>query len=261
MRQDPAQRTNFFFTTTPLPCPYLDGRVERRLVTELMGPDAEQLGDHLSLAGFRRSHTIAYTPVCDGCSACVSVRVPVRDFKPNKTQRRIFKRNADLVATDQPAIATDEQYALFKTYIDTRHGDGDMALMGEHDYRALVEETPVRSSLVEFRDTDETLVASCLIDRLSDGFSAVYSFFAPDLKSRSLGTYVVLWLIERARLQGLDHVYLGFWVQGSPKMDYKRNFRPLEAHTPNGWKRLAEASDQVPAQSMTNALEADTNSE
>ncbi len=241
MRHDTAQKTHFFFTTTPLPCPYLDGRVERRMVTELMGRDAPGMGDRLSLAGFRRSHTVAYTPVCDGCSACVSVRVPVRDFIPNKTQRRLIKRNADLVGEKCAPKATQEQYALFRSYIDTRHADGDMALMVDSDYRALVEETPVRSSLIEFRDTDKRLVAACLTDRLADGFSAVYSFFDPALDRRSLGTFMVLWLIEHARLQGLDHLYLGFWVQGSPKMDYKRHFRPLEAFTPDGWKRLADA--------------------
>lgn len=211
------------------------------MVTELMGRDAPGMGDRLSLAGFRRSHTVAYTPVCDGCSACVSVRVPVRDFTPNKTQRRVFKRNADLVGEECAPLATAEQYALFKSYIDTRHGDGDMALMVDSDYGALVEETPVRSSIIEFRDADKRLVAACLTDRLADGFSAVYSFFDPALTRRSLGTYMVLWLIEHARVQGLDHLYLGFWVQGSPKMDYKRNFRPLESFTPSGWKRLADA--------------------
>ncbi len=210
------------------------------MVTELMGPDASDLNDRLSLAGFRRSHTIAYTPVCDGCSACVSVRVPVRDFKPNKTQRKVMRLNEHLNIQERAPAATGEQYALFKRYIRARHGDGDMALMGEADYRALVEETLVRTGLIEYRDPDGRLVAGCLCDRLADGLSAVYSFFDPDLKSRSLGTYVILNLIERARIRGLDHVYLGYWVQGSPKMDYKRNFRPLEAYTPDGWKRLAD---------------------
>lgn len=235
MRHDAAQKTHFFFITTPLPCPYLEGRTERRMVTELMGPDATELGDRLSLAGFRRSHTIAYTPVCDGCSACVSVRVPVRDVRLSKTQRKIWNRNADLTAEERPAIATREQFTLFKSYIATRHGEGDMALMGESDYRALVEETPVRSSLVEFREGSGRLVAGCLTDRFPDGFSAVYSFFDTSLSARSLGTYVVLWLIDRARLQGLDFVYLGYWVKDSPKMDYKRNFHPLEAYGPGGW--------------------------
>lgn len=246
MKHDAAQKTHFFFTTTPLPCPYLEGRTERRMVTELMSGDAADLNDRLSLAGFRRSHTVAYTPVCDACSACVSVRVPVRDFKPSKTQRRIISRNIDLVVENRAPRATHEQYELFKKYIDVRHGDGDMALMGEADYRALVEETPVRSSLIEFRDGHGELMAGCLTDRLQDGLSAVYSYFNVEQKTRSLGTYMVLWLIERARLQGLDFVYLGFWVQGSAKMDYKRNFRPLEAFTPGGWKRLDDAPVKMP---------------
>lgn len=242
MRHDAASKTHFFFTTTPLPCPYLAERVERRMVTELMGMDATKLNDKLSLAGFRRSHTIAYAPVCDGCSACVSVRVPVRDFEPNRTQRRILNRNVDLIAKECAPIATREQFELFQFYIQKRHADGDMALMGHADYRALVEETPVHSNLIEFRTSDGELLAGCLTDKLSDGLSAVYSYFDPDDTRRSLGTYVVLWLIERARELGLDHVYLGYWVQGSRKMDYKRNFRPLEAYTPDGWKRLSSPS-------------------
>ncbi len=244
MRHNIASNTHFFFTTTPLPCPYLAGRVERRMVTELMGLDAGQLNDKLSLAGFRRSHTIAYAPVCDGCSACVSVRVPVKVFTPNRTQRRILNRNDDLAVEERAAIATREQFELFSAYISARHGDGDMALMGQNDYRALVEETPVHSNLVEFRDHQGRLLAGCLIDRLSDGLSAVYSFFDPEDSRRSLGTYVVLWLIERAQELGLEHVYLGYWVQGSPKMDYKRNFRPLEAYTPDGWKRIGESASR-----------------
>lgn len=244
MRHNIASNTHFFFTTTPLPCPYLAGRVERRMVTELMGLDAGQLNDKLSLAGFRRSHTIAYAPVCDGCSACVSVRVPVKAFTPNRTQRRILNRNDDLAVEERAAIATREQFELFSAYISARHGDGDMALMGQGDYRALVEETPVHSNLVEFRDHQGRLLAGCLIDRLSDGLSAVYSFFDPEDSRRSLGTYVVLWLIERAQELGLEHVYLGYWVQGSPKMDYKRNFRPLEAYTPDGWKRIGESASR-----------------
>lgn len=241
MRHSPASRAHFFFTTTPLPCPYLSDHVERRMVTELLGPEAVELNDKLSLAGFRRSHTVAYAPVCDGCSACVSVRIPVADFTPSRTQRRIFARNNDLVGEERSAISTAEQYELFKHYIDTRHTDGDMALMGHSDYSALVEETPVNSNLIEFRNSEGQLVAGCLTDRLGDGLSAVYSFFDTEDARRSLGTYIVLWLVERARALNLDYVYLGYWVQGSQKMDYKRNYRPLEAYTSNGWKRLPNA--------------------
>lgn len=238
MKYDTAQKTHFFFTTAPLPCPYLEGQLEQRMVTELMGPNATDLGNRLSLAGFRRSHTISYAPVCDGCSACVSVRIPVRDFKPNKTQRKIFKRNADLTAHECAPQATEEQYALFNSYIQARHLDGDMALMQADDYKAMIEETPVQTAVVEFRNPQERLVCAVLIDRFDDGFSAIYSFFDTDLEARSLGTYMVLWLVEHTQLQGLNHLYLGYWVQGSQKMEYKRNFKPLEGFTPNGWKRL-----------------------
>jgi len=240
MRHDPAQKTHFFFTTTPMPCPYLEGRLEQRMVTELMGAEATRMGQRLSLAGFRRSHTIAYAPVCDGCSACMSVRVPVRDFLPNKSQRKIFKRNAGLVAEECGPIATEEQFALFSSYIKTRHFDGDMALMEDHDFAAMVEETTVQTGLVEFRNENGDLVAGVLIDRFDDGLSAIYSFFDPHKNSQSLGTYIVLWLIEYSRRQGLDYVYLGYWVQGSPKMEYKRNFKPLEGFSSSGWKRLPD---------------------
>jgi arginine-tRNA-protein transferase len=238
MRHDPTQKTHFFFTTTPLPCPYLEGRLEQRMVTELMGPDATYMGQRLSLAGFRRSHTIAYAPVCDGCSACISVRIPVREFLPSKSQRKIIKNNLGLVAEECAAVSTPEQFDLFNRYIKTRHSDGDMALMEDHDYAAMVEETPVQTALVEFRNPEEELVAGVLIDRFDDGLSAIYSFFEPLMSSQSLGTYIVLWLIDYTRSQGLDYLYLGYWVQGSAKMDYKRNFKPLEGFTSSGWKRL-----------------------
>ncbi|MBF0247174.1 MAG: arginyltransferase [Alphaproteobacteria bacterium] len=238
MRHAPTTGAHFFFTTAPLPCPYLAGRTERRLVTELLLPLAPVMNDQLSMAGFRRSHTIAYTPVCEGCSACVSVRIPVREFRPNKTQRRIFNRNADVRADERPPVATPEQFRLFQAYITARHGDGDMAGMDDMDYRGLIEDTPVNSQVVEFRDGADTLVAACLVDRLACGLSAVYSFYDVEQEKRSLGVFMVLWLVERAREMGLDHVYLGYWVEGCRKMDYKRNYRPLEAYTPRGWERL-----------------------
>ncbi|MBL4747986.1 MAG: arginyltransferase [Magnetovibrio sp.] len=242
MQHDAPKKTRFFFTTTPMPCPYLEGRIEQRMVTELIGPDATELGYRLSLAGFRRSHTISYAPVCDGCSACVSVRVPVRDFKPNKTQRKNVNRNADLSVEEHPPIATPEQYRLFKSYVNARHFDGDMSLMEEDDYSSMIEETTVRTAVVEFHSAQGDLVACVLIDYFEDGLSAIYSFYDAEQSSRSLGTYVVLWLIDYVRMQGLDYLYLGYWVQGSPKMEYKRNFKPLEGYTSSGWKRLSDGA-------------------
>lgn len=234
----PLKRPHFFFTTAPLPCPYITGRLERKIVTELNGPDAEVLHEALSRAGFRRSHSIAYTPACPGCSACIPVRIVVGEFQPDRTMRRTAKANAGLVARRVPARATAEQYRLFSRYQESRHSGGDMALMGFYDYRSMVEDSPIDTFLIEFRDARGTLVACCLADRMSDGLSAVYSFYEPDLQSRSLGTYVVLWLIDDAIAQGLPFVYLGYWIEESRKMSYKIRFQPLEAFGPNGWRTL-----------------------
>lgn len=241
MDQAPLKRPQFFFTTAPMPCPYLDGRLERKIVTDLSGPGADAVHDALSRAGFRRSHTIAYAPACPGCQACLPVRIIADRFAPGKTLRRIQKANSDLDATVVPAHATAEQYQLFSLYQQTRHGDSDMALMGFFDYRSMVEDSPIQTSVVEFRTPDGTLMAGCLLDRMSDGLSAVYSFFDPNSPPRrSLGTYMVLWLIERARIEGLDYVYLGYWIENSRKMAYKSRFRPLEAFGPEGWYRLPD---------------------
>ncbi len=238
MRHSPVTDIRFFFTTQPMACPYLDDQIERRLVTELTGRDAIDINDRLSLAGFRRSHTIAYSPVCENCSACVSVRVPVRDFAPRRTHRRVINRNRDLSVKMLDPVATREQFDLFKTYINSRHGDGDMAMMDFYDYQGLVEDTPIRSFIIELRNPEGHLVACCMGDRVKGGLSAVYSFFEPGLSRRSLGTYMVLWLIEQTRNMGLNHLYLGYWVENSPKMAYKSDFAPLEGYATDGWQRL-----------------------
>ncbi|MBI2241342.1 MAG: arginyltransferase [Magnetospirillum gryphiswaldense] len=231
----PLKRPHFFFTTAALPCPYLPGRLERKIVTELNGPDSETLHEALSRAGFRRSHSIAYTPACPGCQACVPVRIVVDKFHPDRTMRKISRHNAGLTARVVPARATAEQYKLFSRYQESRHNGGDMALMGFYDYRSMVEDSPIDTFLLEFRQADDTLVAVCLTDRMGDGLSAVYSFYEPDMPSASLGTYVVLWLIDEAIKQNLPFVYLGYWIPESRKMAYKTRFQPLEAFGPDGW--------------------------
>jgi arginine-tRNA-protein transferase len=241
MTYKPPRRPQFFYTTAPLPCPYVAGRTERKVVTEVTGPDAEYLHDRLSRAGFRRSHNIAYAPVCPNCQACIPIRVPVASFQPGRTLRRIEKANADLEAFEVPARATTEQFQLFQRYQQTRHGTGDMATMSFYDYRAMVEDTPIDTCIVEFRDLDDRLVGACLADRLGDGLSAVYSFFSPGLEKRSLGTYAVLWLIGQARALGLPHVYLGYWVPESRKMAYKARFRPAEVLSGGTWRMLTDA--------------------
>ena len=236
----PPRRPQFFYTTAPLPCPYLAGRTERKVVTEIVGPDAEALHDRLSRAGFRRSHNIAYAPVCPSCQACVPIRIPVDTFQPDRTLRKIAKANAGLEGYRVPARATAEQFQLFQRYQQVRHGDGDMASMSFYDYRAMVEDTPIETFIIEFRDEQDRLLSACLADKLGDGLSAVYSFFAPGLEKRSLGTYAVLWLIERARALGLPYVYLGYWVPESRKMAYKARFRPSEVLVNGTWRVLTD---------------------
>jgi arginyl-tRNA--protein-N-Asp/Glu arginylyltransferase len=241
MTYKPPRRPQFFYTTAPLPCPYVSGRTERKVVTEITGPDADAVHDRLSRAGFRRSHNIAYAPVCPSCQACVPIRIPVRDFQPDRSLRRILRANDAIESYEAPPRATAEQFQLFQRYQQLRHGDGDMATMSFYDYRAMVEDTPIETFVVEYRDPDGRLVGACLTDKLGDGLSAVYSFFAPGLEKRSLGTYTILWLVERARSLDLPYVYLGYWVPESPKMSYKARFRPSEILAGGTWRMLTDA--------------------
>jgi len=238
MRHSPIHGPRFFFATTNLPCPYISGQVERRVVTELVGRNAAVLHDQLSLAGFRRSHGIVYAPACPFCQACKAVRVLVNDFKASKSQRRIWNRNLDLQVEKVPPVATHEQYQIFDSYQKTRHSGGDMAKMDFFEYQALVEETPVQTYISEFRDGDGVLLGAMLTDEVENGLSAVYSFFNPDSESRSLGTEMILWLVHEAKSQEIDFVYLGYWVENSSKMAYKANFQPLEMRTTEGWRAL-----------------------
>jgi leucyl-tRNA---protein transferase len=241
MSYKPPRRPQFFYTTAPLPCPYVSGRTERKVVTEISGPDADGLHDRLSRAGFRRSHNIAYAPVCPGCNACVPIRIPTAHFQPDRSLRRIARANIGIEGFEVPPRATAEQFQLFQRYQQARHGDGDMATMSFYDYRAMVEDTPIDSFMVEFRDPDDRLVGACLTDRLGDGLSAVYSYFITGMDRRSLGTFTILWLIERARTLALPYVYLGYWVPESRKMAYKARFRPSEILVAGTWRMLTEA--------------------
>lgn len=246
----PPRRPQFFYTTAPLPCPYVAGRTERKVVTEITGPDADALHDRLSRAGFRRSHNIAYAPVCPACQACVPIRIPVRTFQPDRTLRKIARANAEMESFLVSPRATPEQFQLFHRYQQMRHGDGDMATMGYYDYRAMIEDTPIQTMIVEYREPDQGLISVCLVDQLADGLSAVYSFFAPGLEKRSLGTYAVLWLIEHAKQLGLPYVYLGYWVPESRKMAYKSRFRPAEVLVQGAWRLLTDA-DQTSVDQAT----------
>ena len=227
-----------FFRSGPMPCPYLRGKVEQQLFTDLSGLGAQSRYEILSQGGFRRSHHIAYRPACPGCNACVPVRVVASEFHPSRNWRRIINKNADLTVDDKGTFVSNEQFSLFSRYMQSRHDGGDMARMNRNDYFEMVVSSPVETSVLEYRDPKGDLVAACLTDRVADGYSAVYSFFDPALTRRSLGSYIVLSLIERACAESLPHVYLGFWVADSPKMHYKIRFRPIEGFGQNGWYRL-----------------------
>ncbi len=222
-------------------------RVERKVFARLTGPLAQPLSEALTHSGFRRSQSIAYRPACEGCNACVSVRIVAEEFVPSRSQKRIRRRNGDLVRREVAAEATREQFALLRTYLDSRHSGGGMSDMGLFDYVAMVEETPVNTHIVEYRrpSTDGTpgaLVACALSDVLRDGLSMVYSFYHPGEDARSLGTHMILDHVAAARLRKLPYVYLGYWVPGSDKMDYKSRFAPLEALGQNGWARSVPPS-------------------
>lgn len=200
--------------------------------------DGALVNDSLTQVGFRRSQNIAYRPACEACDACVSVRIPVHAFEASRSQRRVLRRNDDLIRTLVEAEATPEQFELLQRYLNARHPGGGMTDMGWLDYVAMVEDTAVRTHLIEYRTPDNKLVACVLTDLLSDGLSMVYSFFDPDLQRRGLGQYVILDHLRQATTVGLDYVYLGYWVQGSAKMDYKARFRPLEVLRGDGWSRI-----------------------
>jgi arginyl-tRNA--protein-N-Asp/Glu arginylyltransferase len=232
------ERRNFpqFFITAPSPCPYLEGEVERKVFTHLVGQDARALNTQLSQGGFRRSQNIAYRPACDACSACVSVRVPVTSFNPGRSLRRVIGFNTDLETRVVRSRATSEHYNLFRAYIDTRHSEGGMAQMSVLDFSAMVDDALVDSRIVEYRlASSDTLVAAALIDLLGDGISMIYSFYDPEMPRRSLGTFMILDNIARTRKLGVPYLYLGYWVKGSPKMDYKARFLPQERLTAEGW--------------------------
>ena len=243
MTEQHNTRVPQFFLTPGGPCPYLPGRVERKVFARLSGTYAQPLSEALTHSGFRRSQSIAYRPACEGCTACVSVRILAGEFEQSRNQKRLMRRNDDLVRSEVVAEATREQFSLLRTYLDSRHAGGGMSDMGLFDYVAMVEETPVDTQIIEYRRHGQdgkpgALIACALTDVLRDGVSMVYSFFHPGEDARSLGTYMILDHVRSARMRGLRHVYLGYWVRGSEKMDYKARFKPMEAPGRDGWQRL-----------------------
>jgi leucyl-tRNA---protein transferase len=237
-----------FYVTAPQPCPYLPGRSERKLFTHLTHDKPPALIDNLLKGGFRRSQNIAYMPYCETCQACVSVRVVVDEFVPTRSLRRVLDTNRDVVARRLQATPTSEQYSLFRSYIDARHADGGMADMTVLDYAMMVEDSIIDTHLTEYRlqpapgakapSERQPLLAVALCDRLSDGISMVYSFYDPEAARRGLGTYMILEHIDYAKRLGVPYLYLGYWIGGSAKMNYKKRFQPQEQLTGSGWVRV-----------------------
>jgi leucyl-tRNA---protein transferase len=237
-----------FYLTSPSLCPYLPGKEERKVFTHIVGKRARDLNEILTQGGFRRSQTIAYRPACDTCRACVSVRVLAHEFEPSGNLKRVLKANADLIGNETPNRPSSEQYSLFRRYLDSRHADGGMADMTVLDYSMMVEDSHVETRVIEYRrrgvDSGITgkgtgdLIAVCLTDQMSDGLSMVYSFYDPDHRDRSLGTFMILDHLRRAKAMGLPYLYLGYWVDGSKKMAYKARFTPQERLLPQGWVRV-----------------------
>lgn len=247
-----------FYVTAPSPCPYIEGNIERKIFTELspqpmaydrqailehQGPEqdrqkAEELHHSLALVGFRRSQDIAYRPACEECQECKSVRIPAILFSMSRSQKRIFNKNSDILVEIKPNIATTEQFELLEKYIDDRHATGGMSGITFNEYKDMVESSPVSTIIIEYRERNGRLIGAALTDQMEDSFSMVYSFFdiSPEMNKRSIGVYIVLNHIKISESRSLDHVYLGYLVKDSPKMNYKTNFKPLEVLTSNGWK-------------------------
>lgn len=238
-----------FYVTAPQPCPYLDGRMERKLFTALQGEHAQKLNDTLSKQGFRRSQNVLYRPSCAECSACLSARIRVADFEPRRTHRRILKKCEALRRNPTSPWATEDQFTLFRRYLDRRHADGGMADMDIFEFAAMIEETPIKSRVIEYSRPGDPgartrpLAAVCLTDVFDDGLSMVYSFYDPDLADLSLGTYVILDHIALAREAGLPYVYLGYWVPGSRKMGYKATFPALEIYKGGRWQDIGDPAE------------------
>lgn len=237
-----------FFLTIPAPCPYLPGRMERKIFTQLDPLDGPHLNNYLTHAGFRRSQNVIYRPACESCRECRSLRVGVTNFNPSRSQKRTLARNRDLSIRTVPAVATQEQFDLLSRYLNHRHPGGGMTDMDFLRFEMMVEECASETEIIEYRDYDGQLTACMLIDRLTDGLSLVYSFFEPAASHRSLGKFMILDQIDRARQEGLPYLYLGYWVPGSPKMHYKSRFQPAEILGHRGWVPLQPIDPSEPIQ-------------
>lgn len=227
-----------FYLTRPSPCPYLDGQVEQKIFTRLLGngPSDYLLTSQLTPFGFRRSQSIIYRPACPTCMACVPVRIKANEFTLTRNLKRIHAKNRDLTTKVISTSEAEPLFELFSAYQNARHNQGDMAQMQLPDFTAMMHEGSENSALLCLHDKAGITVGAMLMDKLAGGTSAVYSFFDPELDKRSLGSELIIRLVEETKNQRLEFVYLGYWIKQSRKMAYKARFPALQCLTANGWE-------------------------
>ena len=219
-------------------CSYLPPRPARSaFVDPAMALDAGQYGELLKL-GFRRSGEFVYRPACEGCHACIPARIPVADFSPNRSQRRCLRRNQDLQWTQVPALSR-AHFGLYKKYLRARHADGGMDADNEQAFHRFLDAAWPGTEYWSV-SCDGRNCAVAVVDTVPGALSAVYCFFDPELSDRSLGSYCILLQIQEARRRGLDYLYMGYWISGCRKMDYKARFRPMEQLRDNQWRAFSQ---------------------
>lgn len=232
------------YLTEPAECPYLDGKTERKACVRLLSANAQRDHDSLNLYGFRRSENVVYRPACPNCNACKSSRINVNKFEPSRSHKRILRLNYDVRCVVKPSVVNAEQFELFKTYLNSRHNESTMTTMKMNEFSKMIKNNRIRNSIFEYRLISENekskLIACSVTDLMHDGLSMVYTFFHPDYRSRSLGTYMILNQITQTKAMGLPHIYLGYWIKESPKMDYKRNFSAFEILDGLKWRALED---------------------